>query len=222
MSEAPSAPVTAESAERRVRRRQSRRELIVLAAVEVFREMGLEKATLEAVGERVGLSKASLYYYVRSKEELLGHVVVHVVRAQEEALAKALSVEGPVERLRAFCHSHVRIICTDPVGQVSARVALSGIRDDVVRRPLHEYMSRLETILREGVAAGVFRDDVDLRIAQHAIIATLNAVPLWFSPEGRLTLDQVAAQVSGLLVDGMLAPGQGGRRQGGGPPRVGA
>ena len=184
--------------------RQSRRELIVLAAVEVFREMGLEKATLEAVGERVGLSKASLYYYVRSKEELLGHVVVHVVRAQEEALARVLDAGGPEERLRAFCHSHVRIICTDPVGRVSAQVALSGIRDDVVRRPLHEYMSRLESILRDGVAAGVFRD-MDLRIAQHSIIATLNAVPLWFSPEGRLSLDEVAAQVSGLLVDGMLA-----------------
>ena len=204
MSDAPGAAVTAESAERRVRRRQSRRELIVLAAVEVFREMGLEKATLEAVGERVGLSKASLYYYVRSKEELLGHVVVHVVQAQAEALARVASAGGPEERLRAFCESHLRIICTDPVGQVSARVALSGIKDDVVRRPLHEYMSRLEAILRDGVAAGVFRD-MDLRIAQHSIIATLNAVPLWFSPEGRLSLDEVAAQVTGLLVDGMLA-----------------
>jgi len=204
MSDAPGAAVTAESAERRVRRRQSRRELIVLAAVEVFREMGLEKATLEAVGERVGLSKASLYYYVRSKEELLGHVVVHVVQAQAEALARVASAGGPEERLRAFCESHLRIICTDPVGQVSARVALSGIKDDVVRRPLHEYMSRLEAILRDGVAAGVFRD-MDLRIAQHSIIATLNAVPLWFSPEGRLTLDEVAAQVTGLLVDGTLA-----------------
>ena len=204
MSDAPGAAVTAESAERRVRRRQSRRELIVLAAVEVFREMGLEKATLEAVGERVGLSKASLYYYVRSKEELLGHVVVHVVQAQEEALARVASAGGPEERLRAFCESHLRIICTDPVGQVSARVALSGIKDDVVRRPLHEYMSRLEAILRDGVAAGVFRD-MDLRIAQHSIIATLNAVPLWFSPEGRLTLDEVAAQVTGLLVEGTLA-----------------
>ncbi|HVS43838.1 MAG TPA: TetR/AcrR family transcriptional regulator [Candidatus Dormibacteraeota bacterium] len=204
MSDASGAAVTAESAERRVRRRQSRRELIVLAAVEVFREMGLEKATLEAVGERVGLSKASLYYYVRSKEELLGHVVVHVVQAQAEALARVASAGGPEERLRAFCESHLRIICTDPVGQVSARVALSGIKDDVVRRPLHEYMSRLEAILRDGVAAGVFRD-MDLRIAQHSIIATLNAVPLWFSPEGRLTLDEVAAQVTGLLVDGTLA-----------------
>ncbi len=201
------ATVTAESEQRRVRRRQSRRELIVLAAVEVFREMGLEKATLEAVGERVGLSKASLYHYVRSKEELLGHVVVHVVRTQEEALARMLgSADGPVERLRAFCHSHVRIICTDPVGAVSARVALSGMKDDVVRRPLHEYMSRLETILREGVEAGVFRD-MDLRIAQHSIIATLNAVPLWFSPEGRLSLDEVAAEVTALLVDGMVARG---------------
>lgn len=205
MSEAPVA-TGAGAEERRVRRRQSRRELIVLAAIEVFCEMGVERATLEAVGERVGLSKASLYYYVRSKEELLGHVVVHLVRTQERALADLLvSARGPAEKLHAFCQSHVRVICTDPAGQVSARVALSGIRDDVVRRPLHEYMSRLEAILREGVAQGVFRD-MDLRIAQHSIIATLNAVPLWFSPEGRLSLDEVAAEVSGLLVDGLRAP----------------
>jgi AcrR family transcriptional regulator len=193
--------------ERRIeRRRRSRRELIVLAAVEVFREMGLERATLEAVGERVGLSKASLYYYVRSKEELLGHVIVHVVRAQEEALAGLdVTGQGPEERLRAFCLNHLRYICTDPVGQVSARVALSGIRDEVVRRPLHQYMGRLEAILGEGVAAGVFRD-IDLRIAQHSIIATLNAVPLWFSPEGRLSLEEIAAEISGLLVEGVRAP----------------
>ena len=69
-------------------------------------------------------------------------------------------------------------------------------------RRVRRRQSRRELIVLAAVE--VFRD-MDLRIAQHSIIATLNAVPLWFSPEGRLSLDEVAAQVSGLLVDGMLA-----------------
>ncbi len=55
------------SEQRREWRWEARRDLIVRAAAEVMAEMGLERATLDAVGDRVGLSKASLYYYVKSK-----------------------------------------------------------------------------------------------------------------------------------------------------------
>jgi len=106
---------------RQERRWESRRALIVQAAIDVFAEMGLEGATLEAVGERVGLTKASLYYYVKSKEELLGHVVEHVVRAQERATAD-LTHEGmtPEERLRVFCLGHLRSLFGDPAGRIAA------------------------------------------------------------------------------------------------------
>src|SRR2546423_5747434 len=138
---------------RQERRWESRRALIVQAAIDVFAEMGLEGATLEAVGERVGLTKASLYYYVKSKEELLGHVVEHVVRAQERATAD-LTHEGmtPEERLRVFCLGHLRSLFGDPAGRIAAEVALSGTRDELVRSVFHRYMGGLEAILSDGVA----------------------------------------------------------------------
>ena len=146
------------TAARQERRWESRRELIVRAAVDVFAELGLEGATLEAVGERVGLTKASLYYYVKSKEELLGHVVGHVVRAQERAVAE-LTHAGmtPEERLRVFCLGHLRSLFADPAGRVAAGVALSGHTDELVRSVFHDYMGGLDAILADGVAAGVFR-----------------------------------------------------------------
>jgi TetR/AcrR family transcriptional regulator, cholesterol catabolism regulator len=197
------------SEQRRERRWESRRELIVRAAAEVIAEMGLERATLDAVGERVGLSKASLYYYVKSKEELLGHVIAHVLATQEEAMA-ALMRDGMTaeERLRAFCLGHLRSLFADPAGRIAARVALSDIRDEPVRAPLRAYMARLEAILDDGVAEGTFRP-VDWRIVRYSLFSALNAVVLWYSPGGPLTVEEVGDRICDLVIGG-LRPSDGG------------
>jgi len=197
---------TRDASARQERRWESRRDLIVRAAVDVFAEMGLEGATLEAVGERVGLTKASLYYYVKSKEELLGHVVGHVVRAQERAMAE-LTHDGmtPEERLRVFCLGHLRSLFEGPAGKVAAEVALSGNKDEVVRSVFHEYMGGLDAILADGAAAGVFRP-VDPGVARNSILSALNAVTLWFVPGGPLSLADVGQQICDLVIGGLRAP----------------
>ena len=194
------------AAERQERRWESRRDLIVRAAVDVFAEMGVEGATLDAVGERVGLTKASLYYYVKSKEELLGHVVGHVLRAQEQAMAE-LTHDGmtPEERLRGFCLGHLRSLFGDPAGKVAAQVALSGNKDEVVRSLFHRYMGRIDAILADGVAAGVFRP-VDLGVARNSVLSALNAVTLWYVPDGPLTVDDVGNEICDLVISGLRPP----------------
>ena len=195
--------VTTTSTARQERRWESRRALIVRAAVDVFAEMGLEGATLEAVGERVGLTKASLYYYVKSKEELLGHVVEHVVRAQEQAMAD-LTHESmtPEERLRVFCLGHLRSLFGDPAGKIAAEVALSGTKDELVRSVFHDYMGRLDAILTDGVAAGVFRP-VDPAVARNSVLSALNAVTLWYVPGGPLSVDDVGNEICDLVISGL-------------------
>jgi AcrR family transcriptional regulator len=192
------------NAERRDRRREFKRDLIVRAAAEVFAELGFERATLDAVGERVGLTKASLYYYFKSKEELLAYVVSHTVRAQEEAVA-ALAHEGmtPEERLRGFILGHLRSLYSDPVGKIAARLALSSDNDPLVKSAFREYVRGLDTILADGVAAGVFRP-VHPGIARNTFTAVVNAVTLWYTPEGPLTLDEVGNEICDLLLGGLL------------------
>ena len=173
------------------------------AAVDVFAELGLERATLDAVGERVGLTKASLYYYVKSKEELLGHVIGHVVRAQERAMAELAHDDmTPEERLRGFCLGHLRSLFRDPAGRLAAQVALSGNKDELVRYVLQDYMAGLDAILAAGVAAGVFRP-VDRGVARHSILSALNAVTLWYVPDGPLTVDDVANEICDLAIGGL-------------------
>ena len=202
MGPSPAASARLASA-RQERRWESRRELIVRAAVDVFAEMGLEGATLDAVGERVGLTKASLYYYVKSKEELLAHVVEHVLRAQEQAMAELThDAMTPEERLRGFCLGHLRSLFDDPVGRIAAQVALSGNKDERLRSVFHGYMRRLDAILADGVTAGVFRP-VDLGVARNSVLSALNAVTLWYVPGGPLSVDDVGRQICDIVIGGL-------------------
>ena len=47
------------------RRQQIRKEAILDVAREMFTKVGYEKTTLDKIGKAVGLSKQSLYYYVK-------------------------------------------------------------------------------------------------------------------------------------------------------------
>jgi len=131
---------------------------------------------------------------VKSKEELLGHVVEHVVRAQEQAMAD-LTHDGmtPEERLRVFCLGHLRSLFRDPAGKIAAEVALSGTKDELVRSVFHDYMGGLDAILTAGVAAGVFRS-VDPAVARNSVLSALNAVTLLYVPGGPLTVDDVGTR----------------------------
>lgn len=57
-------------------RRSSKREMILEEARTIFTDYGYEKATLDDIGSKCGLNKASLYYYFRNKEEIYVQVLL--------------------------------------------------------------------------------------------------------------------------------------------------
>ena len=59
---------------RRLKRQEIKKSLIIDAAKRIFSEIGYENTTLEMIGDSVGLSKQTLYYYFPSKEDLVVEV----------------------------------------------------------------------------------------------------------------------------------------------------
>jgi AcrR family transcriptional regulator len=54
---------------------EAKRQAIIDVAAEVFREQGYERASMSEISARLGGSKATLYSYFKSKEELMGAVM---------------------------------------------------------------------------------------------------------------------------------------------------
>ena len=75
------------------------RQAILAAATEVFREQGFERATMSAISERLGGSKATLYGYFGSKEELIVAVTMEALANESEHIFQAMTHDGDLRAI---------------------------------------------------------------------------------------------------------------------------
>jgi len=55
----------------------NKKEQILSAASECFARYGYKKTTLDDIGKKIGLNKASIYYYFKNKEEIFTTIVLN-------------------------------------------------------------------------------------------------------------------------------------------------
>ena len=184
--------------------RSVRQQELTQAALAVFAERGYHGATMQAVAERAGVSKGSVYVYFDSKEALLIGAAETIVGAlMADSLDTLERSSGNVaERVGQFVSSILTGI--DDWAEVCLSMMQVWAELGTAReRPLRDLMSgmylrtvdRLQAVLDEAVASGE-ADPFPTRAASLAILAALDGSVLqaaMIPAEFRKTLD------SGLL-----------------------
>jgi AcrR family transcriptional regulator len=100
-------------------RTEARRGAIVEAATELFKEMGYERASMNELAKRFGGSKATLYGYFPSKEELFIAVVEavatgHLLEATQELAVDVADGQPALEaRLKRFGERTLKVLTHD-------------------------------------------------------------------------------------------------------------
>ena len=80
--------------ERQNEEREARKQRILKGALEVFKTSGLEGATMDQIASAAGFGKATLYYYFKSKEEVLSAILVDGWQNIWESLEPVIAEEG--------------------------------------------------------------------------------------------------------------------------------
>lgn len=191
------------SSEKRKALRQARRRAEILAAAaEEFATSGYHEASLRRIGERVGLSKPSLYYYVSSKSDLLAELLTDAIESQPVEVERG----EPAERLRAFVHTHVSRVVHTVAGKALAEnsaVLMSKSAGPGLAEARRDYEDLLMSILAAGIDAGHFRN-VPLRPVVKFIFGGLNSLPQWYEADGKLTLDRMVDDIMAIILEGVL------------------
>jgi AcrR family transcriptional regulator len=117
-------------------RTESRRQAILQAAAEVFQRMGYERASMSDICAQVGYSKATLYGYFRSKEELFYEVMTEATEAEFQATHDALdpAVEDIGPALQRFGESLLTLLYSPQVQAVRRLVIAEAGRSDLGKR----------------------------------------------------------------------------------------
>jgi AcrR family transcriptional regulator len=76
-------------AERRQEEKDRRRTEIVMAAIELYREVGWDAVTIDQVAKRARLSRALVYVYFKDKDELHAAIVLRAFELLDKRFAEA-------------------------------------------------------------------------------------------------------------------------------------
>lgn len=116
-------------------RNKTRREIMLETALELFREVGYEAASMSQIAARVGGSKTTLYNYFSSKDELLLEAMLASAKGFAHDLRQLLHESDDLStQLHRFVYSLLKLINAPETTQI-LRVAISvGGSTDIGRR----------------------------------------------------------------------------------------
>jgi len=181
---------------------------ILRKACAVFAAKGYHHASVRDIGAATGLSPAGLYYYFRSKEELLFLIQDHCLEALLQQILEETEAEAcPEDRLRGIIRAHIKF-CTGHWEEMKVLAhdfeALSGEPRRNVLRRMHAYKSLVDRTLEEIRPQ---RNRAELRASTFALFGMLNWVHTWYRPERDLPVDCLAEHFSHLFLRGFLSRG---------------
>ncbi len=194
---------------------ETRRQAILDAAAEVFQETGFERTTMAAICERLGYSKATLYNYFASKEELFLAVVFGATEAEFQAMLAALdaSVQDMTEALEKFGRGLLTLLYSPQVQAVRRLIVAEAGRSDLGRQCYALGPARNEAamavFLQHAMDTGQLRQ-ADARIAALHLRGLLEAEWLdrfMFQTLQPITDDEIHATVQRAVAAFMAAYG---------------
>jgi TetR/AcrR family transcriptional regulator, cholesterol catabolism regulator len=187
-------------------RSEVQRQRILREAASLFDLGGYHNTSMEDIASRIGLRKPTLYHYFKSKEDILfGIHDAFIDRLIEHQRARqSIAMEGR-QQLLEIIMDMLQVI-DEQRGEVRAFFEfyreLSPDRRESIARKRDEYEGFVEGVIREGVAAGEFRD-VDPRLAALSLFGMVNWSYQWFQPGGRLGPRELAYVMWDLFVKGI-------------------
>lgn len=172
------------------------------AALSLFAERGYHGTGIRQLAEAAGLSSASLYHYMGTKEELLVAIMRTSLGGLLESADRVCALDDPRDRLVALVELHVRAhasapeqtrVVDDEVNALSpeSRAEIVALRD--------RYEDLWQDVLEQGLARGDFQVG-SVAVVRRALLEMCNGVARWWTPSGELDLDALAAEYAALAL----------------------
>ncbi|MCU1455171.1 MAG: hypothetical protein JWN46_3317 [Acidimicrobiales bacterium] len=163
---------------------RQRLENIVTVAAEVFTAQGYESGSLDDVAAALGLRKASLYYYVKKKSDLLRLVFDRAITTALEQVEALGHIEDPKDRLSALIRHQAHLVVRDPSLFAVFFDHRAGLTDEAMadiepneRRYVRHFVSAVGAAMDAGHIA-----KADPRTVAHAVLGMTSWSYKWFDP----------------------------------------
>jgi len=183
---------------------------IYYKAAKVFHEQGYEATSMSDIADALRMTKAGIYYYIKSKEDLLFGIINHGLDwLDKEVIEPARALTDAEERLRWIIRHHgqgllkgskVIPLLTEEVSSLTPKH-----RQHVMNRK-RRYFEFVRDTLEDLKAQGKLRA-VDTTVGAFGLFGMILWLPRWYQPGGRMTAAETMDHLLNLYLSGVMEPG---------------
>jgi TetR/AcrR family fatty acid metabolism transcriptional regulator len=181
---------------------------IIEAAVRVFARNGYYNSRVSDIAREAGVASGTIYLYFKTKDEILVTLFREKMAAWVASVRDEIAGEpDPVAKIRRLVALHFSVLEKDPalaeVVQVELRQGHKFFRGASAHE-ISAYFELIGSVLEEGQAAGVFRDDVPVKIATKVLFGAMDQMATsWVLGKRKYRLTEAAEAVATVFLRGV-------------------
>ncbi|MDW5442190.1 TetR/AcrR family transcriptional regulator [Polaromonas sp. SM01] len=188
--------------------RQAKRDAVLQAAAQLFNERGFHATSLDDIAARLHVSKPTLYYYVKNKDEILFECVHTGLQMMQAGIEETRRQGGTaVEQLMACMRIYGRIVTMD-FGMCLIRIGEDPLPPDS-RKELRRLKSAIDLEFRRLITAGIAEGSLvacDPKITAFTIAGALSWIGRWYQPDGDYSAEEIVNQIMNTLLRSIVQP----------------
>ncbi len=183
------------------------RDEILVAAAQIFSEKGFHATSMQDIAQAVNLQKASLYYHVSSKQEILVDVLDRALDLLIQNMQDVMQLSLPTDQM---LRQAMRVYLTTTLEHRELTSVLlleyRSLEPDLHARhiPRRDRFERLwRDLIQRGADDGLFQC-ADPAMTVRALLGVMNWSIIWYRSEGPLKPQDIADQFADLFLAGLL------------------
>lgn len=190
----------------------NRKDDILRVATGLFKARGYHGTRMDDVAEAAKLNKATVYYYYKSKADILYEIYLKATGETLEIIAESDKNLSAAEALRGHTERQLLLIARD-LDQASVYFQespflhewLSQERVEEIRRREKRFERGIRDIVARGIKDGSFVGD-DPAIIAAAYVGMTSWFYRWYDPKRRGKPEKIAAAFASIFLRGVLSP----------------
>ncbi|HEU5321972.1 MAG TPA: TetR/AcrR family transcriptional regulator [Methylomirabilota bacterium] len=185
---------------------------IIEAAVRVFARNGYYNSRVSDIAREAGIASGTIYLYFKTKDEILVTLFREKMAAFVAYLRARIAGERePLAKIRRLVALHFEVLESDPdlaeVVQVELRQGQKFFRGASAHE-ISAYFDLIGSVLEEGVAAGLVRPDLPVKVATKVLFGAMDQVATsWVLGKRGYRLTDAADAVATIFLKGVTRDG---------------
>jgi AcrR family transcriptional regulator len=177
-------------------------------AQKLFRTRGYAAVGMRELAKEVGIEAPSIYNHYKSKDDILREICFDI---SEQFFQAFNAIEGmdekPTKKIKQAIKSHIHVIASNIEATevfFNEWMFLEEPNLGKFKKLRHEYEMKFRDLIERGIKRGDFKK-MNTKLVAFTIFSSLNATHDLYKSSERLTEEEIAEDISDLLLKGLKA-----------------